>query len=35
MPMLTTSVMRLPVWPFQAPSRTALGEAAHLLEHAR
>ena len=28
MPMLTTSVMRWPVWPRQAPSRTALDEAA-------
>ncbi len=32
MPMLTMSVMRLPVCPFHAPERTAVGELAHLGE---
>ena len=33
MPILTTLRMRLPVWPFQAPLRTPLGEIRHLVQH--
>ena len=32
MPMLMTVEMRRPVWPRQAPERTGLGEARHLVE---
>ena len=33
MPMLTTLRMRLPVWPFQSPLRTASAERRHAVEH--
>ncbi len=33
MPILTTFLMRLPVWPFQAPARTRVGKFGHLVEH--
>ena len=33
MPILITLRMRLPVWPFQSPLRTPIGERGHLVEH--
>ena len=33
MPILTTFLMRLPVWPFQDPLRTRLGKIGHLVQH--
>ena len=33
MPMLTTFLMRLPVWPFHSPLRTRLEKLRHLVQH--
>ena len=33
MPILITLRMRLPVWPFQSPLRSAVGEGRHLVQH--